>query len=143
MTVRLGRRYGFPASHRLFNPALTDEENRDIFGKCANPFGHGHNYEVELTVRGRVDPVTGRAVDLAVLDAVVESNVLAPFRHRNLNEEVPCFARTVPTTENLAVEVHRRLAEAWPSMFGPETVLEKLRIWETERNICQLSATPL
>lgn len=146
MIVRLGRRYGFPASHRLFNPALDDAANRALFGKCANPHGHGHNYEVELTVRGQVDPVTGRAVDLGALDALVEQAILAPFRYRNLNEEVPVFREAVPTTENLALEVLRRLREAWPGLEAGHpagVVLEKLRIWETERNICELSATEL
>ena len=101
MTVRLSRRYTFAASHRLHSPALTDEENRAIYGKCNNPHGHGHNYEVELTVRGTVDPVTGRVVDLAALDRLAEEQILAPFRYRNLNEEVAAFRTAVPTTENL------------------------------------------
>lgn len=139
MTVHLSRLYVFPASHRLHSPALSDAENKTLYGKCNNPYGHGHNYEVEVTVRGAVDPATGRAVDLAALDRLVEVNVLAPFRHRNLNEEVQAFRTAVPTTENLANEVLRRLADAWPGAFpavGPR--LEKVRIWETDRNICEL-----
>jgi len=141
VTIRLSRRYGFAASHRLHSAALTVEENRETYGKCNNPYGHGHNYEVELTVRGTVDPVTGRVVDLALLDDLAEKQFLAPFRHRNLNEEVAAFRTTVPTTENLGLEVDRRLREAWPAVFprgGPQ--LEMVRIRETDRNICEISA---
>jgi 6-pyruvoyltetrahydropterin/6-carboxytetrahydropterin synthase len=139
MTVHLGRRYTFCASHRLHSPALSEAENKALYGKCNNPFGHGHNYEVEVTVRGQVDPVTGRAVDLAALDSLVETQILAPFRFRNLNEEVPAFRSDVPTTENLASEVLRRLQSAWTAEFGGgEARLEKVRIWETDRNICEI-----
>lgn len=142
MTVRLSRHYVFFASHRLHSPRLTDEENREIYGKCNNPHGHGHNYEVELTVRGRVDPVTGRVIDLGRLDRLAEEEFLAPFRYRNLNEEVAAFQSAVPTTENLGVEVDRRLREAWGRAFaGDEPELEKVRIWETERNICEIART--
>jgi 6-pyruvoyltetrahydropterin/6-carboxytetrahydropterin synthase len=140
MTIRLSKRYGFAASHRLHSPALTDEENRETYGKCNNPYGHGHNYEVELTVRGTVDPVTGRVIDLARLDDLAEQQFIAPFRHRNLNAEVPAFRTTVPTTENLGLEVDRRLREAWPAFFpegGPS--LEMVRIRETDRNICEIT----
>jgi 6-pyruvoyltetrahydropterin/6-carboxytetrahydropterin synthase len=140
LIVRVSRRYTFCASHRLHSPALTDAQNKQIYGKCNNPNGHGHNYEVEVTVRGQVDPVTGRAVDLRKLDQLAEEQILAPFRHRNLNEEVAAFLTEVPTTENLATEVLRRLHAAWPLMFSAEgPLLEKVRIWETERNICELS----
>jgi 6-pyruvoyltetrahydropterin/6-carboxytetrahydropterin synthase len=138
--VRLSRRYAFAASHRLHSPELSAEENRSVYGKCNNPLGHGHNFEVELTVRGPVDPVTGRVVDLAALDALAEKEILAPFRYRNLNEEVPLFRTVVPTTENLGREVDRRLRAAWPGAFsGQLPVLEKIRIWETERNICEVT----
>ena len=140
MTVRLSRRYEFFASHRLHSPAMTDAENIATYGKCNNPHGHGHNYEVELTVRGEVDSVTGRVVDLALLDRLAEEQILTPFRYRNLNEEVAAFQATVPTTENLGTEVDRRLREAWGRIFagdGPQ--LEKVRIWETERNICEIA----
>jgi 6-pyruvoyltetrahydropterin/6-carboxytetrahydropterin synthase len=140
MTVHLTRRYGFAASHRLHSPALTDEQNRETYGKCDNPHGHGHNYEVELTVRGTVDPVTGRVVDLALLDELADRQFLALFRYRNLNEEVEVFRKIVPTTENLGLEVDRRLREVWPETFGSGgPVLEKVRIWETDRNICEIA----
>jgi 6-pyruvoyltetrahydropterin/6-carboxytetrahydropterin synthase len=140
MRVYLSRKYGFCASHRLHSHALTDEQNRAIYGKCNNPNGHGHNYEVELTVTGSVDPVTGRAVDIATLDRLAEAQILGPFRYRNLNEEVEEFRESVPTTENMATEVDRRLRAVWSAVFsstGPRR--EKVRIWETERNICEIS----
>jgi 6-pyruvoyltetrahydropterin/6-carboxytetrahydropterin synthase len=136
MTIRLTKRYRFAASHRLHSPALTDEENRETYGKCNNPLGHGHNYEVELTVCGTVDPITGKVVDLRLLDALAEGQILAPFRYRNLNEEVAAFGTIVPTTENLGLEVDRRLRQAWPETFPH---LEKVRIRETDRNICEVT----
>jgi 6-pyruvoyltetrahydropterin/6-carboxytetrahydropterin synthase len=143
MTVRLSRRYEFFASHRLHAPAMTDAENVAAYGKCNNPHGHGHNYEVELTVRGEVDSVTGRVVDLSLLDLIAEEQILAPFRYRNLNEEVAAFRTIVPTTENLGVEVDRRLRAVWAKTFAPiepgALHLEKVRIWETERNICEIA----
>ncbi len=140
MIVRLSRRYVFFASHRLHSAALTEEENQEIFGKCNNPHGHGHNYEVELTVRGAVDPVTGRVVDLSLLDRLAEEQILEPFRYRNLNEEVAAFRTVVPTTENLGAEVDRRLRGAWSGTFpGNGAVLEMVRIRETDRNICEIT----
>lgn len=138
--IRVSKRYRFFASHRLHSPALSDAENERVFGKCNNPHGHGHNYEVEITVRGEVDPVTGRAVDLTALDALAEEQILTPFRYRNLNEEIPAFRAVVPTTENLGAELDRRLRATWHSRFGNSgPALEIIRIWETERNICEIS----
>ena len=139
MTVHLSRKYGFFAAHRLHAPGLSDEANRALYGKCNNPNGHGHNYEVEVTVAGKVDPVTGRSIDLNRLDALCEQQILAPFRYRNLNTEVAEFLNGNPTTENLATVVDDRLRAVWNEWFsaaGPK--LEKIRIWETERNICQV-----
>jgi 6-pyruvoyltetrahydropterin/6-carboxytetrahydropterin synthase len=142
MKVYLSRRYGFSATHRLHAAGLSDADNRAVYGKCNNPNGHGHNYEVEITVAGLVDGVTGRAVSLAALDALAEREVIGPLRYRNLNVEVEAFRATVPTTENLTSEVDRRLRAAWAWAF-PEGLptLEKIRIWETERNICEVSGT--
>ena len=138
--IRLSRRYRFSASHRLHSPAFTEEENREVFGKCNNPYGHGHNYEIELTVSGPVDPVTGRVVDLALLDGIAEREVVVAFQHRNLNEEISAFRDMVPTTENLAIELDRRLRAAWLEVFGENRPqLERIRIRETDRNICELS----
>ena len=143
MLVNLTRRYQFAASHRLHSNQLTDAENRATFGKCDNPFGHGHDYEVEVTVRGLVDPRTGRSVDVGALDALAERTILAPFRWRNLNEEVEVFrTQVVPTTENLALEVERRLRESWSTAFPTgKPALENVRIRETDRNICDVKAS--
>ncbi|HEU5021819.1 MAG TPA: 6-carboxytetrahydropterin synthase [Bryobacteraceae bacterium] len=139
MTVYLSRRYSFTAAHRLHAPQLSDAENRAIYGKCNNPFGHGHDYQVEITVAGQVDPVTGRAVSLDALDALARREAVEPFRYRNLNEEVAAFRAAVPTTENLAAEVDRRLRQAWKEAFPDGSPrLEKIRIWETPRNICEI-----
>src|SRR5689334_11255953 len=107
------RKYRFAASHRLHAPAFSEAENRELYGKCNNPFGHGHNYEVAVTVGGPVEERSGRVVDVAVLDGLVEREVLRPFAYRNLNEEVPAFRDLVPTSENLGREVVRRLKQNW------------------------------
>jgi 6-pyruvoyltetrahydropterin/6-carboxytetrahydropterin synthase len=139
VTVCLSRKYTFCASHRLHSSALGDDENRAIYGKCNNPNGHGHNYEVELTVRGEVDTVTGRVVPLEALDRLAEEQILTPLRYRNLNEEIDAFRTAVPTTENLAFEIDRRLRSVWKGVFGDAgPSLERVRIWETERNICEV-----
>ena len=110
---RVTRRYEFAASHRLHSDQLSEEENRRLYGKCNNPYGHGHNYVVEVSVRGPLDEATGRAVDTAVLDGLVRREVLQPFDHRNLNTEVAVFGEVVPTSENLGFEICRRLKRNW------------------------------
>jgi 6-pyruvoyltetrahydropterin/6-carboxytetrahydropterin synthase len=133
--VSLTRRYGFPAAHRLHSPQLTDAQNRETYGKCNNPHGHGHDYEVELTVRGEVDPVTGRVVSLEVLDRLTEREILSPFRYQDLNQAMS----EIPTTENLAREVDLRLRAGWPKSFPDNKPrLEKVSIRETARNICDV-----
>jgi 6-pyruvoyltetrahydropterin/6-carboxytetrahydropterin synthase len=138
MTVNLTRCYRFSASHRLHSDALSQEANQELYGKCNNPFGHGHNYQVEVTVRGPVDE-TGRVVDLRQLDQLVRQEITGPFAHRNLNQEVPEFVKLVPTTENLNIIIDRRLRAAWAAFFsGPAPSLERVRIYETERNIFEI-----
>lgn len=135
------RKYRFSASHRLHAPQLDDSENRELYGKCNNPFGHGHNYEIAVSVRGPVDKRSGRAVDIARLDALVRREVLEPFDHRNLNEEVEAFRAQVPTSENLGREVVRRLKQNWSLVFSPEgPQLERVAIAETSRNSFEVSA---
>lgn len=102
----LGRRYRFCASHRLHSESYDERTNRVVFGKCNNPHGHGHNYIVELLFSGPVDPITGMVCDLAQLDGFAQQHLHARFDHQNLNL-LPCFARTVPTSENLTVEIYR------------------------------------
>ena len=138
---RVTRRYGFPASHRLHAPQLSEQENRQLYGKCNNPYGHGHNYEFEVSVQGPADERSGLAVNTAELDGLVTRLVLQPFSHRNLNTEVDTFAATVPTSENLAVEICRRLKSNWSTAFpGEWPKLEKICIAETPRNIFEIKA---
>jgi 6-pyruvoyltetrahydropterin/6-carboxytetrahydropterin synthase len=138
--IRVTRRYRFSASHRLHAPALGDQENRELYGKCNNPFGHGHDYELEISVRGPVESRSGRAADVRCLDQLVEAQVLAAFDHRNLNTEVEVFQQVVPTSENLGVEVCRRLKQNWATAFpGEWPRLEKIKIQETGRNIFEVS----
>ncbi len=140
--IRVTRKYRFSASHRLHAAALSDEQNRELYGKCDNPFGHGHNYEIAVSAHGPLDPRSGRVLDPAVLDRLVDEQVLRPFDHRNLNEEVPEFRGAVPTTENLAAEIFRRLETHWRSAFpGGCPALEKVSIAETPRNIFEVSET--
>ncbi len=130
--MRLTRRYRFCASHRLNAQGLSEAENRALYGKCNNPYGHGHDYVLEVSVRGTVDAKTGRIADLGALDALVQSKVLEAFDHRNLNIEVPELAGVVPTTENLVSEIERRLRVQWPEGVGR---LDRIRVQETKRNV--------
>jgi 6-pyruvoyltetrahydropterin/6-carboxytetrahydropterin synthase len=138
--IRVTRKYRFSASHRLHAPALSATENASLYGKCNNPYGHGHDYEIEVSARGPLDPRTGRAVDPAALDRLVERQVLGPFDHKDLNTESAAFQQVVPTTENLAREIYARLQASWDSAFpGTWPVLDKIRIAETPRNIFEVS----
>ena len=138
---RVTRRYGFAASHRLNAPQLSAEENRRLYGKCNNPYGHGHDYVVEVSARGPLDARTGRAVDVDALDDLVRRQVLTPFDHRNLNEDVNSFQGVPPTSENLLLEICRRLKRDWKLAFpGEWPRLEKVRIAETPRNIFEMES---
>jgi 6-pyruvoyltetrahydropterin/6-carboxytetrahydropterin synthase len=106
MKAYLSRRYHFSASHRLHSERYTAEENVAVFGKCNNPYGHGHNYAVQITVSGQVDPATGMVCNLADLDAFAHQHLLSTFDHQNLNT-LPVFHDLVPSTENLAITVHQ------------------------------------
>jgi 6-pyruvoyltetrahydropterin/6-carboxytetrahydropterin synthase len=129
------RRYHFSASHRLDSSELTPAENASLFGKCNNPFGHGHNYALEVTVSGDVDPETGCILPITKLDRLVEENILRAFAHRNLNIDVPEFARLVPTTENMALVVVETLQRNWPNYISENHArLARVYIKETERN---------
>ena len=128
MKLHLARRYRFSASHRLHSSQLGEEENQRVYGKCNNPYGHGHNYVVEVSMSGPVDTATGMIANLNDLDTFVQQEIIEPFDHKYLNEEVPEFRVRIPTTENLCVEIFRRL-----SRF-PQARLERVRVEETERN---------
>lgn len=144
MNVELTRRYRFSASHRLYSDELSEEQNRATFGKCANPYGHGHDYVVEVTVRGPLDQETGRVIDLDVMDGLVQSAVIAPMEHANLNTDIAEFGELVPTTENLALVVKRRLDTQWTGRaaskgFG-QTSIARIRIEETKRNFFEVGS---
>jgi 6-pyruvoyltetrahydropterin/6-carboxytetrahydropterin synthase len=128
MVMFLTRRAEFSASHICANPSLTESENRAIYGQAANPNGHGHNYMVEVTVEGETDPVTGMVFDLRELKQVLNEQVIEPMDHRFLNREVAPFDRVVPTTENIAVEIWRRLQ---PRIDRAGLTLRNVRLYET------------
>jgi 6-pyruvoyltetrahydropterin/6-carboxytetrahydropterin synthase len=128
MKAYLSRRYMFSASHRLHSNALSEQENRAAYGKCNNPHGHGHNYVVEVTVGGQVDPITGMVCNLADLDQCVQTKILNRFDHTNLNCDER-FTHEVPTTENLCIAIHNLLAEHFV-----HADLEQVRVEETRNN---------
>src|SRR5713101_7639666 len=128
LKIELGRRYRFSASHRLHSAHLNEEENFRVYGKCNNPHGHGHNYVVEISLSGDVDPATGMIANLADLDRFFEREILEAFDHRSLNEEVAAFRDKVPTTENLCLEIFRRMKSF------PLAKLERVRVEETSNN---------
>jgi|SRR3954447_998591 len=133
--VSLTRRYPFSASHRLHSDALSDSDNVQLYGKCNNPFGHGHNYVLGVTVSGEVDTKTGLLVPLARLDELVETEVLRIFRFANINLDIPQFASLVPTTENIVAVITSILMDNWTVYLGRTAArLRAVRIQETPRN---------
>lgn len=125
-TVYLTRRAEFSASHFYHSPALTAEQNQQLYGKCNNPHGHGHNYTLEVTVKGQISERSGMVVDLKQLKEVLNREVLNVLDHRFLNEEVPVFRHLIPTTENIAVEIWQMLS---PRLEFCE--LHRIRLYET------------
>jgi 6-pyruvoyltetrahydropterin/6-carboxytetrahydropterin synthase len=125
----LTRKAEFSASHVCANPSWPEEENRRVYGANANPNGHGHNYVIEVTVEGTPDPTTGMVFDLRVLKEIVNQEVVDPMDHRFLNREVPPFDKTVPTTENIAVEIWKRLE---PRLQTTGAKLHNVRLYETQ-----------
>jgi len=128
MKAHLSRRYLFSASHRLHTEAMSPEENKATYGKCNNPYGHGHNYIVEVTVSGQVDAQTGMVCNLADLDTFMEEEVLARFDHENLNT-IKEFAQEVPTTENLCIRIYEIVHRGFTHAH-----LETVRLEETMMN---------
>lgn len=131
MKAHLHRRYHFSASHRLHSDAYDEARNREVYGKCNNPHGHGHNYVVEITVSGPVSADTGMVMDLGVLDALVQKEILARFDHTNLNL-TDDFSATVPSTENLIVRIYELLHDR----LGSAT-LDRVVVEETGNNTFQ------
>jgi 6-pyruvoyltetrahydropterin/6-carboxytetrahydropterin synthase len=134
-TVRLTRTYHFSASHRLHLPQLSDAANQELFGRCNNPHGHGHNYVVAVTVEGKVNPASGLLVDPAALNALVRREVVEVYDHKYINQDLPEFATLTATTENMAVDIRDRLLTAWPAGFP---ALARVRVQETKRNVIEL-----
>lgn len=127
--IQLTRVVRFSAAHRYHSDELSDEENRAVFGKCNSPHGHGHEYRLEVTVSGEVDPVTGMVINLADLDRILKQEIVERFDHRFLNYDVEHFSRVVPTCENIAVYVHALLIEKlspWP------VTLRAVRLFESD-----------
>ncbi len=129
--VAMTRRYTFPAAHVLRHPSFSDRENQRIYGKCANPAGHGHEYGIEVTVTGPLDERLGWVVDPSVLDAIFDAQVRARFAHRLLNDD-PIFWTRVPTAENLAQVIYASLAESLADRSSARLV--EVRVVETRRN---------
>jgi 6-pyruvoyltetrahydropterin/6-carboxytetrahydropterin synthase len=123
------RRVDFSASHVCARPDWTEDRNFAVYGDAARPHGHGHNYVLEVTLEGDPDPVTGMLIDLKQLKEIVNREVVDPIDHRFLNREVPPFDRVVPTPENFAMEIFRRLK---PHVEGPSTRLHCVKLFETE-----------
>jgi 6-pyruvoyltetrahydropterin/6-carboxytetrahydropterin synthase len=132
MTVQVGRRESFNAAHQLYDPDLSDDENRRLFGKCANL--HGHNYVLEVVVAGEVDQATGYVLDLKSLSKVIAAQVIRDVDHHNLNTDVPWLKGLVPTSENLARAIWDRLCPELPA-----GLLRSVRVWETDKNWAEVS----
>ncbi len=139
--VYLTRRYRFAAAHRLNNDSLSPEDNAILYGKCNSPYGHGHNYALEVTVAGRVNPATGMTIDLGRLDRLVQEEVLDRLDHAHLNLDVEALRETIPTTENLCVEIYRLLSRQWERACGKdEARLKRVRLEETSSNYFEYEA---
>jgi 6-pyruvoyltetrahydropterin/6-carboxytetrahydropterin synthase len=129
-TVRVTRRVHWNSAHRLYRADWSDEDNARIFGECSNPHWHGHNYEMDVTVAGPVDPETGYVLDLKILKDLLQDRVVSDLDHRNLNLQVPWLEGLNPTTENLVVAIWNRIADRLPEGLR----LERVVLWETPRN---------
>ena len=125
----------FSAAHRLAHPNLSYEENSEIYGKCARPNGHGHNYHLEVTVKGEIDPRTGMIVDLGALQKVIEDYVVEPFDHTFLNKDISYFAQVVPTAENIAIYIRDLLQQPIQELG---THLYKVKLIESPNNSCEV-----
>ena len=138
--MTLTARYPFSASHRLHSPLLSEVHNDEIYGKCNNPHGHGHNYWLEVTVAGEPDSASGLIVERSKLDRVISEEILSRVSYRNLNEQLDEMNGLVPTTENLAYVLAGILTTRFP---GPELRLERIRILETKNNRFETEANDL
>ena len=135
MKVSVFRKAHFNAAHRLFVPTWSEEKNFEVFGKCANPHYHGHNYDVEVMVTGEVDPETGIVINLKDLKDIIRREVEDKLDHRNLNEEIPEFKETVPTVENICILIWQILRSRLDERYEL-----KVRLYETPRNFVEYPA---
>lgn len=139
--MKVTRRYRFAASHRLHSAAFGEDENRELYGKCSNPYGHGHDYLLDVTAIGPVDPASGQVVHLPTLDRLVSEQVLKDFDHRYLNADLGEFKSLVPTLENIIRVIEDRLRARWSDAFpGQWPRLEGIRLRETKRNLFELKS---
>jgi 6-pyruvoyltetrahydropterin/6-carboxytetrahydropterin synthase len=137
--MRITRRYRFAASHRLHSSAFTEQQNRELYGKCNNPYGHGHDYILDVTAGGPIQSGTGQVVHVPTLDRLVSERVLRDFDHHYFNADLPEFKSLVPTSENIMRVIEDRLAAHWSEVFpanGPK--LEGIKLRETKRNVFEL-----
>jgi 6-pyruvoyltetrahydropterin/6-carboxytetrahydropterin synthase len=132
----LTRKYRFSASHRLHSPDLSDGENARLYGKCNNPFGHGHDYVLEIGVAGPVHPLTGLIVPIPALDTFIERYILRLFANRNINLDVPQFSNgLIATSENIALVIADIIQRHWSDQFGSTAArLQRIHVQETDRN---------
>jgi 6-pyruvoyltetrahydropterin/6-carboxytetrahydropterin synthase len=139
--MRVTRRYRFAASHRLHSAAFSDDENRELYGKCSNPYGHGHDYVLDVTAVGPVDPTSGQVVHVPTLDRLVAEQVLKDFDHRYFNADIQEFKALVATSENIIQVIEDRLNARWAQAFpGGWPRLEGIRLRETKRNVFELKS---
>jgi 6-pyruvoyltetrahydropterin/6-carboxytetrahydropterin synthase len=127
--IYITRRETFAASHRLYNPGWSDEKNYEVYDKCANKNGHGHNYILEVVVKGGINPETGYLLDLKILKEIIKTHVIAHVDHKHLNFDVPFLEGVIPTAENIAVGIWNQLADKLPS-----GELSSVKLYETENN---------
>ncbi len=131
------RKAHFSAAHRLFNPSFSDEKNIEVYDKCANPNGHGHNYELEITVAGEPDPKTGYVIDLKKLKQIIEERFVSKVDHKHLNHDVEFLKGIVPTAENIAVACWKQLAP-----YIRDGHLYSVKLYETQNNFVEYKGEP-
>lgn len=134
INVTVSRKSHFNAAHRLHNKEWDSKQNEAVFGKCANPYYHGHNYEVIAAVTGPIDPVTGYVIDMKVLKDIIKQEVEQPFDHKNLNEQVEDFKNLNPTAENICVVIYKKIKKRLDS-----SLILKITLYETPRNFVEYS----
>jgi 6-pyruvoyltetrahydropterin/6-carboxytetrahydropterin synthase len=133
--LSIHQNYEFSAAHRLHNPALSDDANRALFGKCNNPAGHGHNYQLKVTLKGVPDSA-GQLISISTLDELVNRTIIDHLDHKHLNLQVPEFASLNPSVENIAMVIYRRLA---PHLDTPQAKLASITVWETPKTCAEYS----